>query len=142
MTGADHVAARSELAPFSGTGKVPRILVVEDNIDVARALEFRLRKKGYDTLLVYDGRAGLEAAKRFEPDVMILDIRMPVMSGIAVLAELSKAELIDNISIIVLSANVADESKHRAKELGAQYYLEKPYEATKLLELVSAALLR
>lgn len=119
---------------------VPRILIVEDNLDVAHALELRLRIQGYSISLAHSGISGVEAAINYQPDAMILDIRMPGMDGFAVLSELNQQPQTRDIPVIVLSANVAEESKHRAKELGALYYLEKPYEAAKLLQLVKAAL--
>lgn len=119
---------------------VRRVLVIDDNVEIGQALDIRLRSNGYEPRLAHNGVTGLAAMKDFRPDVLIVDIKMPVMDGFAFLAELSRTQASHSMAIIVLSANVADESKHRAKELGATYYLEKPYDAAKLIALIEAVL--
>lgn len=118
----------------------PRILLVDDDREIALGLSIRLTAAGYDVLMAHDGRAGLDAALESRPDAMLLDIRMPVMDGLAVLAELQRHSETKEIPVIVLSANVAEKAKCRSLDLGARYFISKPYVANTVLEALRAAL--
>ena len=117
-----------------------RILIVEDDLEIANVLRLRLRGAGYQVRTAHDGQQGLIEAGTFEPDAMILDLRMPVMDGLSVLRAMRQKAETQFLPVIVLSANVDGVSKRKAQELGARYFLDKPYEAARLLQLVKAVL--
>lgn len=118
----------------------PRVLVVDDDREILRAARIRLRSGGYEVLVAEDGSAGLATAKEEVPDAVLLDIRMPGLDGLSVLGALRKHLPTRAIPIVVLSANVAEKAKRRAMELGATYFLEKPYEGVRLLQVVACVL--
>ncbi len=70
------------------------------------------------------------------PDLIILDLQMPVMDGFAVLEKLKESSPTDNIPVIVISANAVERVKNRVLDAGANFFLEKPYEAKKLMSIV------
>jgi len=116
-----------------------RILLVDDDRDVARAASIRLQAAGYDVLVAHDGKEGLATAVEEHPDAIVLDLRMPVMDGHTVLRKLHERRDTDSIPVVVLSASMIEQSKARALDYGARYFLEKPYEPRRLLEVVQAA---
>lgn len=117
-----------------------RVLLVEDDAHVRRGLDLRMRAAGYQVLLAADGEEGLRAAREHVPDAVLLDIRMPVMDGLTMLAELrALPEPVAEVPVVVLSANVAEKAKSRALELGAKHFVEKPYEAGALMKALAAA---
>lgn len=118
----------------------PKILIVDDDREIARGLDLRFRAAGFDTEMAHDGQAGLEAASRCGPDVMVLDIRMPVMDGLTMLARMQEDESTGKIPVIVLSASVADQAQCKALDLGARYFLEKPFDAKQLVQAVQRVL--
>lgn len=117
-----------------------RVLLVEDDREIVRGLSIRLNAAGYEVVTAHDGQAGLEAAVEFRPDAMLLDIRMPVMDGLTVLAELRKHEETKDLPVIVLSANVVEKAKRASLDLGARYFIEKPYDAKTVIEALQSAL--
>jgi len=118
----------------------PRILIVDDDREIARGLDLRFRAMGFETDMAHDGQAGLEAAAQWLPDVMILDIRMPVMDGLTVLARMQENESMKDIPVIVLSASVADLARLRTFDLGARGFMEKPFDAKQLVRSVQTLL--
>lgn len=118
----------------------PRILIVDDDREIARGLELRFRAAGFETELAHDGQAGLEAASQRRPDIMILDIRMPVMDGLTVLSRLQEERSTRDIPVIVLSASVADQAQCRTLDLGARCFMEKPFDARQLVQSVHTVL--
>lgn len=117
----------------------PLILVVDDARDIVRGLSLRLRAAGYDVVMAYNGEMGLEMAAETCPDAIVLDIRMPVMDGLTMLAKLRERGEAAAIPTIVLSANIAEHARNRALQLGARYFLEKPYDAAKVICAVRSA---
>ena len=109
-----------------------KILIAEDEKPMANALGLKLRSAGFETTLVYDGEAAVEAAKKTSFDLIILDLVMPKKDGFSVLAELNRL----NIAIpVIVSSNLSqDEDIKRAKELGARDYFIKS--DTTLAEIV------
>lgn len=114
----------------------PKILIVDDDRQIAQGLGLRFRAAGYETDLAHDGAAGLALAIEWLPDVMILDLRMPVMGGMDVLAKMAAQESTKDIPVIVLSASVMDQAKCRTLDLGAHCFVEKPFDAKQLVSSV------
>jgi CheY-like chemotaxis protein len=117
-----------------------RVLVIDDDREIVRGVRIRLQAAGYEVLTAYDGQAGLAACFEHRPDVVVLDVRMPVMDGLAVLAALKRREETKAIPVVVLSARVVAREKATALELGARFFLGKPYDATSLMAAIATAI--
>ena len=117
-----------------------KILVVEDDIDINRALAYRLRASGYEVSTASDGLLGLCSAVRDQPDLMILDIALPTGDGFSIVERLRTSTKVGDIPFIVLTASRMPELRDTAMKLGAFAFLEKPYDAGILLDRVRAAL--
>lgn len=118
----------------------PRILVIDDERAIARAVCLRLRAAGYDASSAYDGREGLTLARTRAPDAIILDLRMPVMDGLEMLSALRSDARLGTVPVVVLSANVADHAGREALARGANFVVEKPFNPEQLLSALRAAL--
>jgi two-component system KDP operon response regulator KdpE len=116
-----------------------RILLIEDDREIARALLLRLKAVGHDAFAMHDGTTGLAAACASIPDVIILDLRLPDMDGFAVLQQLQQHDIAKVIPVIVVSANVAERAKREAILLGAHGFIEKPYDFRKLVAALDRA---
>jgi DNA-binding response OmpR family regulator len=122
------------------TNEGKRILVVEDDRHIARALAVRLRAAGFDVVEAHDGEEGFAAASRLLPDAIVADIRMPGMDGLSMIAMLRAFTATCSIPTVISSANIAETAKAHASELGVAYYIEKPYNAATLMQAINAAL--
>jgi DNA-binding response OmpR family regulator len=119
--------------------RAPRVLVVEDDEDIAQALQRSLRMEGYEVRIALDGSAGLEMAHTFVPDLVILDLGLPQVDGIDV-ARGMRAR--DDVPILILTARDALESRVEGLDAGADDYLVKPFERQELLARMRALLRR
>jgi two-component system, OmpR family, alkaline phosphatase synthesis response regulator PhoP len=117
-----------------------RVLVVEDNQDLAYGLRNNLEIEGYEVEVAADGRAGLEAARRNPPDLVLLDLMLPELDGFHVLRTL-RAEL-PALPVLVLTARGEETDKVRGLRLGADDYVTKPFGLLELLARVEAVLRR
>ncbi|QFS93390.1 KDP operon transcriptional regulatory protein KdpE [Mycobacterium sp. THAF192] len=120
------------------TGKV-RVLVVDDEPQILRALRINLSVRGYDVVTVTNGTDALRAAAEFRPEVVILDLGLPDMSGIEVLGGL-RGWL--SAPVIVLSARTDSSDKVQALDAGADDYVTKPFGMDELLARLRAAIRR
>jgi chemosensory pili system protein ChpA (sensor histidine kinase/response regulator) len=111
---------------------VSRVLVIDDDPDLGRVVRRVLELEGYDVVLSDDGLRGLAAAQRQRPDVIVLDLMMPVMDGYQVLAELRGDPRTKDIPVVVLSAVALDETRERVEAAGASMFLTKPFEPSHL----------
>jgi DNA-binding response OmpR family regulator len=118
----------------------PRVLVVEDDDEIALALQRSLRMEGYDVRLAEDGVDALDQAHAFLPDVVLLDLGLPKLDGIEVAKELRKRE--DDVGILMLTARDGLEDRVAGLDTGADDYLVKPFERQELLARMRALLRR
>lgn len=116
-----------------------RVLVVEDDPNIARALLVNLRARGYDTLHAATGRAALDLAAEESPDVLLLDLGLPDMNGIAVIRALRGWS---SIPVLIVSARQESAGKIEALDAGADDYVTKPFAMDELLARLRAALRR
>jgi DNA-binding response OmpR family regulator len=114
------------------------VLTVDDDPDLLLLLRSTVECDGYRAILASDGRMALERIAEEEPDVVCLDLMMPVMDGWSVLAELNGR--VDPPPVIVLSAKTADEDIVRAFELGASAYVVKPFDPSRLAATIRSIL--
>ncbi len=113
-----------------------RILVVDDEIELVKAIQIRLDQAGYEVLAAHDGKEGLEKARKEKPDLIILDLMLPKLPGTEVCKEIRKDEKIGKIPIIMLTAKDSDADRVIGKVIGANYYMIKPFDAEGLLDLI------
>jgi two-component system KDP operon response regulator KdpE len=116
-----------------------RVLVIEDELPMRRALQIALRAHGYDVDVVESGGAGLESAFSHHPDLIILDLGLPDIDGVEVARRLRTDSA---VAIIVVSAREAEEVKVAALDAGADDYVTKPFGMEELLARLRAALRR
>jgi len=116
-----------------------RILIVEDDTKIAAALAIRLEAAGYSVLTAPDGLTGLKLAVEQRPDLLLMDIWMPVGLGFSVAQRMQSLGL-NGIPIIFITASRARGLKKAAEALGAVAFFEKPYDSQALLSAVAEAL--
>ena len=104
----------------------PEVLIIDDNIDIRTYLRSVLSEK-YNVSEAADGKAGLELARKIVPDIVLSDIMMPVMDGLAFCRQLKTDKAISHIPVILLTARSLDEQRAEGYEHGADAYLSKPF---------------
>jgi len=109
------------------------VLVVDDNEDSLRIVESILRSAGFEVCVARDGKQGLEIAEASVPELIILDIMMPVMDGVEALHRLRDSSRTSRIPVILLTAKTQDEDVIAGYQTGADYYMTKPFTAKQLL---------
>ncbi|MBN1910660.1 MAG: response regulator [Pirellulales bacterium] len=109
----------------------PRILLIDDERPHVQAMSIRLRAAGFEILAAHDGRAGLEVATTELPDAIVMDIQMPELDGLALLAELARRDSTRSIPVVMVSA--CADREQEALDAGARFFLAKPYENKRLL---------
>ncbi|MBN2222885.1 MAG: response regulator transcription factor [Vallitaleaceae bacterium] len=117
-----------------------RILIVEDEKRIARFLELELKHEGYEVEIALDGRSGLDAAMNNEFDLIILDLMLPLMSGIEVCRRLRQAKKV--VPIIMLTAKDDVSDKVMGLDMGADDYMTKPFAIEELLARIRVAIKR
>ena len=117
-----------------------RILVVEDNQQLAEGIAYNLRHEGHDSRIAGDGRVGLETVRSWHPELVILDLMLPVLDGYEVLAAIRKDR--NRVPVIILTARGEEADKVRGFRLDADQYVTKPFGVLELLERVGALLRR
>ncbi|MFN8036578.1 MAG: response regulator [Acidimicrobiia bacterium] len=116
------------------------MLIVEDDADIRELVAFKLRQVGYDVRTAGNGEEGLQLAVDTPPDVVILDLMMPKLSGLEVCRELRSNDDTATIPIIMLTAKAQEADVERGFELGATDYVIKPFSPRELVSRVQAAL--
>jgi two-component system, OmpR family, response regulator MprA len=117
----------------------PRVLVVEDDVDIAGVLRRSLDKEGYEVRIAADGESALDAAGLFEPDAVVLDLGLPRLDGVEVCRRL-RAD--GDVPILILTARDAVDARVEGLDSGADDYLVKPFERDELLARMRALLRR
>jgi CheY-like chemotaxis protein len=108
------------------------ILVVEDQVAISQLIQFKLKNSGYRVVTAKDGVAALEKARSLRPDLILLDIMLPLMTGFEVLAALKKDEVNKNIPVIFLTGQSREDEIVKGLELGAEDYILKPFSPNEL----------
>jgi two-component system phosphate regulon response regulator PhoB len=119
-----------------------KILIVEDERDIADLIGFNLQRNGYEVLKAHDGISGTEVALRERPSLIILDIMLPGRDGYAVFRELRRDSRTANTPVIMLTARAQTEDRIQGLEVGADDYLTKPFSPKELMLRVQAILKR
>lgn len=132
-----------------GTGPVihlepmlQKILIVEDEVDIATLISFNLERAGYRVDMAHDGREGLEKILHEQPDLVILDLMLPGMDGYAILKEMQRDPRTHSTPVLMLTAKSQTDDRIRGLESGADDYLTKPFSPKELLLRVQAIIKR
>ncbi len=127
------------LPRLTGMERKPLVLVIEDEKDIARFIELELAAEGYATEVAFDGVTGLSKFREVNPDLVILDLMLPVLDGLEVARRIRKTS---NTPIIILTAKDGIQDKVEGLDSGADDYLIKPFSIEELLARVRAHLRR
>lgn len=119
-----------------------KILLVDDEPDILEILEYTLKKEGYEVATASNGEEGLQRAEEFKPDLIILDIMMPIMDGVEVCRQLRAKPEFKNTIITFLTAREEDYSQIAALDTGGDDYITKPIRPRVLMSRVKALLRR
>ena len=117
-----------------------KILIIEDNPDIAELLKDLLSKEKFETAICYDGLQGREFALKFKPDLILLDLMLPAGGGFYVLEKVKLSALTKSIPIVVLTASKDIGHRNKALEMGVQAFIEKPYDPQALISTIRGLL--
>ncbi len=120
------------MVPFKTKKEQISALVIEDEPHVRKILEYNLPKDGFEVLSAGSGEDGIEAARRYKPDVILLDWMMPGMDGMQALSRLKENEQTRDIPVFMLTARNMEDNLSKAFEKGAADYIVKPFDPREL----------
>jgi DNA-binding response OmpR family regulator len=118
------------------------ILVAEDQQHIRSLIEYKLRNAGYTVIGVEDGVAALQQAQNLKPQLILLDVMMPLMTGFEVLAALKQNDETRTIPVLLVTAQSKEDEVLKGLELGADDYITKPFSPNELAARVKTVLLR
>ena len=119
---------------------MPRILIVEDNEENRDSLSRRLQRRGFETLMAPDGRAGVEKAKAEKPDLILMDMNMPELDGWEATRQIKALPELAATPVIALTAHAMQGDRERAIEAGCSDYHTKPVDFPKLVGQIESIL--
>jgi two-component system phosphate regulon response regulator PhoB len=131
------MAAAASTASANPTPRL-RILIIEDERGLTEVLEYNLKREGYETVVAHDGQEGLRKAQTVLPDLILLDVMLPGLSGFDVCRELRAGERTREIPIIIISAKSEETDQIVGFSLGADDYVTKPFHIKVLLQRIKA----
>ncbi len=110
-----------------------RVLVIDDDKDCIQLVKDFLESKDYEIITAFEGETGFAKAKTVKPDLIIMDIMMPVMDGITALQKMKEDPLTCDIPVIMLTSKDKDEDVLAGYKHGAEYYITKPFDLKQLI---------
>jgi two-component system phosphate regulon response regulator PhoB len=116
----------------------PRILIIEDERALTDVLNYNFQREGYDTFVAHDGQEGLRKAQTLLPDLIVLDLMLPVLNGLEVCRELRAGERTHSIPILMLTAKAEETDQVVGFSLGADDYVTKPFSVKVLVQRIKA----
>jgi two-component system alkaline phosphatase synthesis response regulator PhoP len=119
-----------------------KVLIAEDQPHIRTLMLYKLQNSGYDVVAVENGIEALEKARSENPDVVLLDVMMPLMTGFEVLAALRKDERTRSIPVLLVTAQSREEEVLKGLEMGADDYITKPFSPNELAARIKTVLLR
>jgi two-component system, cell cycle response regulator DivK len=117
-----------------------RILVIEDNLDNYDLVRFLLQQEGYDVMGAYDGRTGLTLARERKPDLILLDLSIPEISGWNLAAQIKANPETAHIRILALTGHTLPGDRKRALDAGCDGYISKPLDIPDFIEQIETSL--
>ncbi len=122
----------------SNSAKLHKIMVVEDDKDIATILQFILDEAGFDVQFCESGIEAIEKVESFLPDLILMDVMMPVMDGIQTLDQLKKIKSLSYIPVIFITAKTQEQEILYYKKVGAIDVITKPFDVDKLENQIKA----
>ncbi len=119
---------------------VARILVADDDVDIRELVEFKLSTMGHDIVAVGDGAAAVEACRAQKPDLAVLDVMMPGVSGLDAIREIRSDPALADLPVILLTARAQESDVETGFDSGADDYITKPFSPRELASRVEALL--
>ena len=116
---------------------VKTVLIVDDDPFIVKLISLNLEARDYSVLTAGDGKAGLISALKNDPDLILLDVMMPIMNGLEMLKELRQ---VSDIPVIIVSANGNQDIVDEARELGIECFISKPFKVEGLIETMDIIL--
>lgn len=117
-----------------------KILLADDEEDIKAIVQLFLESKGYEVVTAFDGLAAIDLAQSEKPDLILLDVMMPVVNGYEVCSRLKADEATRDIPVVMLSAMAQSESVDKGLSAGAVDYIVKPFDPSRLEEVVQRVL--
>lgn len=117
-----------------------RVLIVDDEPNIVTALEFLLEKRGYEVKVAVNGEEALAQVEAFEPDLVLLDVMMPKVSGYDVCQRMRSNPRWQGIKIVMLSAKGREVEVSKGLSLGADLYVTKPFSSAELVSRIDELL--
>jgi len=141
-TNASQTTKVAEIKSAESIGKVKpaKILVIDDEPEITDIIETFLEAAGYEVKSENSSMIGIERAKTFLPDLILLDIMMPFMDGYEICQELKKCEKTKNIPVVFLTGKDARSDDGRSYRVGGVLYIKKPFSCERLLDIVKVVL--
>jgi two-component system, OmpR family, response regulator MtrA len=121
---------------------VARILVADDDVDIRELVEFKLSTLGHDVVAVADGAAAIEACQSERPDLAVLDVMMPGVSGLDAIRAIRADPALADLPVILLTARAQESDVETGFDSGADDYITKPFSPRELASRVQALLTR
>ena len=122
--------------PLEGTGPGARILVADDDPVIRRLIEVNLGLEGFEVELAADGEDAIARAKASMPDLIVLDVMMPGLTGWEAAQRLKEDAATEHIPVVLLSARTREEDIRRGQDVGAAVYVTKPFDPPELVNVV------
>jgi len=119
-----------------------RVLIIEDDRDIVELVRYNLANEGFQVTAAFDGTGGLSALRKAPPDLLLLDLMLPKMSGLDICREIRKDESLNRLPVLMLTARGDEADRVVGLEMGADDYVTKPFSAPELLARLRAALRR
>ena len=116
--------------------KVPKILIVDDDLSVQKALKLALNEEGYELFIANNGKEGLEIFYRETPELIFLDLKMPVMDGYETTRQIRTRREFAGLPILALTAKAMKGDREKCLEAGANDYLPKPVDVDRLFSML------
>jgi len=123
-----------------GDGASPHVLLVEDEANIALALQFLMQREGYTVTHIENGRAALAAVPELRPNLVLLDVTLPEVSGYEICQRIKSDPSLAGVRVLILTARGTEVEKRKALALGADGFMSKPFETTELTNAVAALL--
>jgi DNA-binding response OmpR family regulator len=117
-------------------GKTRKVLIVDDEPNIVTALEFLFKRSGYEVRLAGNGAEALEQVEAYRPDLVLLDVMMPVKSGYEVCQRLRERPEYAQMKIVMLSAKGSEAEVNKGLSLGADLYITKPFSTQELVATI------
>lgn len=117
-----------------------KVLIVDDEPNIVIAIDFLLRQKGYQTEKAYNGKEALQKVKTFQPNIVVLDVMMPGMTGFEVANQIRKTEGFSKLQIVFLTAKGTTKDKMQGYSNGGDLYLTKPFDNDNLVSSIQEVL--